>query len=226
MRNREVKKIWDAYSSVNTLQKIKIDDFPFFSRCRPDKAARLLDIGCGTGAHMEMFTACSNNVFGIDLSPSMLGDASKKGFQVCQANLLHLPFREDSFNFVYSIMAINYVKNWKDSLAEIARVLEPGGMGVISGANTWSFIGPLRKIFHAIGLYQFGAVYHTSISSMKKAGIKHSLTVQDHTIINRVTPLGRSPKRILYSICTRFDRLLNFFIPWWGAEAVILFVKE
>lgn len=100
-------------------------------------AERVLEIGFGAGRAIELITAqapqCS--IVGIDLSPTMVqvsrrrnAEAIKAGRVVLrQGNVERMPFQDHQFDKLLSIHALYF---WPDPLrtvAEIARVLAPGG---------------------------------------------------------------------------------------------------
>ena len=101
--------------------------------------AQILDAGCGTGlltlALLRTLPRPSR-ITAIDLSTSSLlkarqaiaqelrGRAHRVRF--LQANLLSLPFADESFDFIATSGALEYV-SLRDGLGELARVLKPGG---------------------------------------------------------------------------------------------------
>jgi 2-polyprenyl-6-hydroxyphenyl methylase/3-demethylubiquinone-9 3-methyltransferase len=105
----------------------------------PDDA-RLLDAGCGTGLlTLALLRTLQRPVHltAIDLSASSLRKARQAVEQelqrgrphrvrFLQANLLSLPFADESFDFIATSGALEYVP-LSDGLGELARVLKPGG---------------------------------------------------------------------------------------------------
>lgn len=103
-------------------------------------AEDVLDIGCGTGSALRAMAArTSGALVGVDPFERMLGharaltDDGRVTFQVAGAE--SLPFEDDSFDVV---TAINSTSHWGDlakGLAEVARVLRPGGLFVLGGED-------------------------------------------------------------------------------------------
>ncbi|HLL76788.1 MAG TPA: class I SAM-dependent methyltransferase [Pyrinomonadaceae bacterium] len=99
--------------------------------------AEILDAGCGTGLLTLAILRTLRRparVTAIDLSAPSLAEAKQAAtkertrhtVQFLQANLLSLPFADDSFDFVATSGALEYVPLGA-GLAELARVLRPGG---------------------------------------------------------------------------------------------------
>ncbi|RXK50517.1 methyltransferase domain-containing protein [Halorientalis pallida] len=102
---------------------------------------RVLDIGCGTGFATEGLLDRVDTVYGLDQSPHQLEKAYEKfgkrdgpvNFHLGDAE--RLPFRENSFDVVWSSGSIEYWPNPVDALEECRRVAKPGGQVLIVGPN-------------------------------------------------------------------------------------------
>ena len=99
---------------------------------------RVLDVGCGTGAFEERIvaTGVDNEIVGVDLSTEMLAQARAKHashpqIMFRQADVHALPFDTGRFDVVVSASTFHYFDNPERALAEMARVLRPGGRLVI-----------------------------------------------------------------------------------------------
>ena len=99
--------------------------------------ARVLDIGCGSGWATRLLaeSAMNGSVTGIDISDEMIRvarDASllfpNTDFQVASAE--QLPFDDAEFTCAFSMESLYYYANIPKALAEIRRVLRPGGLFV------------------------------------------------------------------------------------------------
>jgi phosphatidylethanolamine/phosphatidyl-N-methylethanolamine N-methyltransferase len=121
----------------------------------------ILEIGVGTGLTLPYFTPGSN-VFGADLSFDMLKVAHRKvatqklahvrGLMVMDA--CRLGFGSECFDAVTAQFVITLVPNPEQALAEMDRVLKPGGEIVISSrliddggflAPLWTALAPLMR---------------------------------------------------------------------------------
>ena len=89
----------------------------------------LLDIGCGTGLFVEKYLRSGGTAVGIDLSRNMIERAQKQ-CSCCRFTLgtgESLPFRDNSFDAVASLLVFSYVRDPGSMLKEAYRVLRPGG---------------------------------------------------------------------------------------------------
>jgi SAM-dependent methyltransferase len=88
---------------------------------------RILDIGCGTGANAVEFSRYGE-VIACDSSLDALRMASSRGVsRLCAAFAPDLPFASDSFDVITAYDVIEHVEDDSGFLAELARVLAPGG---------------------------------------------------------------------------------------------------
>jgi ubiquinone/menaquinone biosynthesis C-methylase UbiE len=111
------------------------------------KDRKALDVGCGTGLIMQGLNGVASGITGVDLSQGMLGLAKKRGFQVAQGVAGNLPFADESFDLVYSFKVLAHVPEIREALAEMSRVLKPGGYLVAEFYNAHS----LRRLAKWIG---------------------------------------------------------------------------
>jgi SAM-dependent methyltransferase len=89
----------------------------------------VLDAGCGTGGNLAQ-AAPGRRAVGIDLSTDALAFCRERGVAAARAALLALPFRDGAFHAVTSFDVIYHawVKDDRAAVAEMARVLRPGGL--------------------------------------------------------------------------------------------------
>ena len=91
----------------------------------------MLDVGFGCGEEMRAVLGRGSIVVGIEYDHGLARAGRAGGLAVCQAAAEHLPFASRSFDGVMCKVVIPYTDE-ADAVAEIARVLRPGGVGHIS----------------------------------------------------------------------------------------------
>ncbi|MGA8845029.1 MAG: class I SAM-dependent methyltransferase [Nocardioides sp.] len=96
----------------------------------------VLDAGCGSGPLSAALHAKGAIVSGFDLSPAMVELARERlgqGADVRVADLGGpLPYPDNAFDLVVASLSLHYVKDWASALAELRRVLKPGGRLTVS----------------------------------------------------------------------------------------------
>jgi len=90
---------------------------------------RLLDAGCGTGFNLLALSRLGRAV-GIDLAPEAIAFCRDRGVRAVRASLLALPFESSSFAAVtsFDVLYHAWVTDDRAAVAEMARVLRPGGV--------------------------------------------------------------------------------------------------
>lgn len=104
-----------------------------------------LDIGCGTGASLRDLASRSEQVTAFDLSQKMLQTArvqwletkrdtsvNPTPYQWVQGDLDALPFRLNSFDLVYSNLALQWASDLSTVFKQISELLKPNGVFVFS----------------------------------------------------------------------------------------------
>lgn len=115
------------------------------ARAAPRQAA-VLEVGCGPG-HLAIDLACRHglDVVAIDLDPAMVDRArSRAEARACRSggagpsfqvgDVAALPFPDGSFDVVVSTLSVHHWADRATGLAEVGRVLRPGGRALI-----WDF---------------------------------------------------------------------------------------
>jgi len=87
----------------------------------------VFEAGCGTGLLLKEAAAVARSTVGLDLSRGMLQQASGRGLKVVQGSITHVPLPSESFDLVYSMKVLAHVPPIEDALAELSRLVRPGG---------------------------------------------------------------------------------------------------
>jgi SAM-dependent methyltransferase len=97
---------------------------------------RILDAGCGSGPLFAALRDRGAIVTGIDKSAGMLAQARRRlgddaDLQVAELGS-PLPFPDGTFDDVTASLVLHYLQDWGPALAELRRVLKPGGRLIVS----------------------------------------------------------------------------------------------
>jgi len=93
----------------------------------------LLDMGCGFGDHAQILSRKgAKKIIGFDVSKELVRFAQERKIPRTEFGIgdmdKKLPYKNSSFDMVYSGLAVHYVKNLKQLFKETRRVLRKGGM--------------------------------------------------------------------------------------------------
>lgn len=96
-----------------------------------DKKQKILFVGVGTGADLELINHADLDITAIDYSPDMLGKAKKK-FENSTINFLEMDaqqmeFNHETFDYVVASLILSVVPDANKCLQEMVRVLKPEG---------------------------------------------------------------------------------------------------
>ncbi|HSJ71998.1 MAG TPA: class I SAM-dependent methyltransferase [Acidimicrobiia bacterium] len=121
------KDIADSYDRLNSVLSLGQDQKWRNSVVSRLPAGRLLDLGAGTGAANEIFG--DREVVALDPAPEMLSLNGLPRRIVAVGE--QLPFADATFDAVFSAYVFRNLDSVDETMAEIARVLRPGGMAGI-----------------------------------------------------------------------------------------------
>ncbi len=114
---------------------------------------RILDVGCGAGPLFEALRDRGAVVTGVDPSAKMLELARQRlgdDATLLQADLNDpLPFPDDAFDDAIACLVLHYLEDWTAPLAELRRVLTPGGRLIVAVNHpfVYKFVYPDRNYF-------------------------------------------------------------------------------
>jgi ubiquinone/menaquinone biosynthesis C-methylase UbiE/uncharacterized membrane protein YbhN (UPF0104 family) len=104
----------------------------------PHAAGVGLDLGCGFGEHRGALAQRGYRVVGVDAAVDLLQLARRRESMLSAGSALALPFRDASFNFVYTIGVLHHLPGeaaQEVAIQEVARVLKPGGIFIVQETN-------------------------------------------------------------------------------------------
>ncbi len=175
----DVVKVFDSLASQKIWenlyhQKIGRLSYGFVARQRSVEgllqaqvSGSVLDLGCGTGDLLPFFMSKNISYTGLDLSSKMIERAAANHAGLVaggKAKFLtgdseNIPFEDNQFQIVTAVGLIEYFPDASKVLNEIARVLKPGGIALITvpQKSCLNFairdvLRPLRTIFYPLYL--------------------------------------------------------------------------
>jgi ubiquinone/menaquinone biosynthesis C-methylase UbiE len=112
----------------------------------------LLEVGCGVGIDLVRFARAGANVTGLDLAEVSI-ELARKNFEqnklsadLYVMNGEALEFEDNYFDVVYAHGVLQYTANAPQMIAEIHRVLRPGGEAILMVYNKYSWLNLLSKL--------------------------------------------------------------------------------
>ncbi|MBA2318196.1 MAG: class I SAM-dependent methyltransferase [Euzebyales bacterium] len=142
----------------------------------PRPGERFLEVGCGRGHLVKRLAADGVDVRGVDANPHAIAQGVSDRLRCMTADSLDFP--AESFDLVASFHTIEHVPDVDAALAEMARVLRPGGRLLL--------VYPAEPIR---GLYAVPASVIMHRHPFKARQI-HCHTVRPRSLRGRLPPLG------------------------------------
>ena len=113
----------------------------------------MLDVGCGMKPYRSLFAKTATPHWGIDYPTTIGGSYGKSTAADVWGTSLDLPFADGSFESVLCTQVLEHVPDPAKTISEIARVLRPGGIVILTAPMTW----PTHEVPHDYYRYtEFG----------------------------------------------------------------------
>lgn len=134
-------------------------DYRDDSAFRRIKGQDILDAGCGEGITLEKLVKqfTQGNIVGIDTEAENIDICQQHKLPVQAGSVYQIPFADNSFDTVLFSEVIEHLDSPDQALAEIARVLRPGGCAIVIFPNDFMFMvarlltGKFREAFYDPG---------------------------------------------------------------------------
>jgi ubiquinone/menaquinone biosynthesis C-methylase UbiE len=158
----QVQDVVDAYDEWHGRLDAAEDpiDTPWHTmaipRLPPLEGRRVLEIGCGRGGFSAYLAASGAHLTGADFSPAAVEMAARRldehaDAEAVVADIEAIPFERDAFDIVVSLDTIEHVPHPTRAMAELVRVLRPGGKLVLTTNNYFGLIGVWRLLMRIAG---------------------------------------------------------------------------
>lgn len=145
----------------------------------------VLDVGCGDGALATTLSRRGGRVTGLDPNPRMLEAARARAkSELLDLNLVPgraetLPFADEMFDRVIAVTVLCFIPQADQAIAEMARVLKPGGRLVIGELGRWSLWAAMRRIRGWLGAQTWKAARFRSADELQHLLERHGLAVSE-----------------------------------------------
>jgi SAM-dependent methyltransferase len=106
---------------------------------------RVLEVGCGPGEAAERIATHGGEVEAIDISERMVELARARGVTARVGDVQDLPFEDESFDAALAAWMLYHVPDVERGVAELARVLRPGGR-LVAVTNRVEHLRELREL--------------------------------------------------------------------------------
>lgn len=193
-----------------------------------NKKSQILDLGCGPGRYLEPLIKNGFDVYGYDFSENMIKIARKcinDDSRIKQGDVTELPYRDSSFDLVYSFKVLPHINNIDRALEEIYRVLKPNGVAVLEFYNRNSIRYILNKLAK---IYKYYTCWNTPKEVRKKIS-SIGFTFMKSYGARIITPSGRMlDMPILRNILGKLELLLcqSMFNKFAGYYIVTVYKKS
>jgi len=179
------------------------------------KGLRALDVGCGTGHHLADLRRRGFEVAGVDGSPEMVARARARnqGVSIECTDVEALLFPSGRFDLVLCIEVLRYLRNPAGCLRELARVLRPGGVCLVTATpllnlNGYWLVNRMASGLGLPGLTRLRQFFHTSRRlrhEFKAAGFGavgvHGVYIGPVNWVERLAP------RLVPAVLRKWERL-------------------
>lgn len=184
---------------------------------------RLLDVGCGDGENLLRFDALPVQRVGVEVSALRLQEARRHGLDVVQGSGAKLPLPAERFDLIYIAHVLHHVAEYQIVLAELRRVLAPGGrVFVVETVTDHPLLRLGRKIRPA---WRGDAVevswrYQELARALEDAGFQIERSDRYNLIffLWEMMPLAFWPFELFTPLFVYLDLLLAWFLKRYSAH--------
>lgn len=127
-----------------------------FARFADSGGKRVLEIGVGLGADHQQFAAAGAELYGIDLTERAVEHTGRRlaafglSSRLAVGDAERLQFPDDHFDVVYSWGVLHHSPATDRAVAEVWRVLRPGGHARVMIYHKWSLVGAMLWLRYAL----------------------------------------------------------------------------
>lgn len=149
---------WQAFSDMRSEWKKNFDFYfePVQKLPLKDKVA--LEVGCGNGRHTRYAAKVFKELISVDLGSAVdVAFANNKGVantHFIQADIDHLPFKENTFDFVFCIGVLHHLGNPEGGFKKLTTMVKNGGNILIYVYHSFSAKQVNFYLLHAVNFFR------------------------------------------------------------------------
>lgn len=124
----------------------------------PREGMRVLDVGCGTGTNLSLYHPAGCEVFGIDLSPTMVEMARQKlgdRAEIHLGNASQMPYEDNLYDLVTTMMTLHEMSDQIrfTVMSEMVRVVKSKGYILVTDFHPGPIRFPKGWMYKSIALF-------------------------------------------------------------------------
>jgi SAM-dependent methyltransferase len=155
-----------------------------------DRGGRVIEIGCGSGRFIASVAAArpALEVHGCDLSLSALRLAGRDEVHMARADACALPYENGSFDAVLMLDVLEHLPDLDRGLAEVRRILAPGGVFHLvfpCEGHPWTLLGRIDRL-QALKRRFAGHIQRLGPKELKRRLVRHGLDPVDERYSHHV----------------------------------------
>jgi demethylmenaquinone methyltransferase/2-methoxy-6-polyprenyl-1,4-benzoquinol methylase len=190
-----LSKVYDRVNPFIWNEEMRTEALTFLDIQQGD---RVLDVGCGTGFGTEGLLQHTDDVHGLDQSIHQMEKAFTKFGKNDQVRFYRgdaerLPFKDDSFDVVWSSGSIEYWPNPVAALREFRRIVKPGNKVLVVGPD-YPKSSVFQRLADAIMLFYDEAEADRMFAEAGFVDVEHHIQQRKPGSPRAITTVARAPE--------------------------------
>jgi 2-polyprenyl-3-methyl-5-hydroxy-6-metoxy-1,4-benzoquinol methylase len=114
---------------------------------------KFLDMGCGEGFMLKEAEANGFEPYGLDIAKNLIPELSGK-YNFSNGNIIDAKYPDNFFSVIYMDSVLEHVPNPVETIAELKRILQPGGILLVIVPNEDSVMNSVAKVSYYLTMNQ------------------------------------------------------------------------